>query len=169
MKLSILSSALIISCASAFAPSSVTRTTTTTTSLNLFGGKKEGGGDAKAGMGGMMDQLAMFKKAQELAQKKNEIDKEIAEMEIIGSAADEKIKITVQYVPAQLPVNPSPGYDTVSVDIDEGYLNEVSSEDLSAALVDAIRSGEAKANEVVAEKYKTLEADMAGMLGGLQQ
>ena len=168
MKLSILSTALVISCASAFAPSSVSRTTTAT-SLNLFGGKKEGGDDAKGGMGGMMDQLAMFKKAQELAKKKTELDKEIADMDIIGSAADGKVKITVQYVPAQLPVNPSPGYDAVNVDIDEDYLNEVSSEDLSAALVEAIRSGEAKANELVAEKYKTLEADMAGMLGGLQQ
>ena len=58
---------------------------------------------------------------------------------------------------------------TRGADIVDGSLSEVSIEDLSAALVDAIRSGEAKANEVVAEKYKTLEADMAGMLGGLQQ
>ncbi len=116
-------------------------------------------------MGGMMDQLAMFKKAQEIAKKKQDLDKEIADMDIIGSAADGNIKITVQYVPAQLPVNPSPGYDAVKIDIDEAYLNEVSSEDLSAALVEAIRSGETKANEVVAEKYKSLEAEMAGMLG----
>lgn len=170
MKLSIISATILLTGASAFAPSSTSRiTTTTTTSLHLFGGKKEGKDSGNNPMGGMMDQLAMFKKAQEIAKKKSELDKEIAAMDIIGSAADGKIKITVQYVPAQLPVNPSPGYDAVNVDIDEDYLNQVSSEDLSAALVEAIRSGEAKANEVVAEKYKSLEAEMSSILGGLQK
>lgn len=112
-----------------------------------------------------MDQLAMFKKAQEIAKKKQELDSEIAEMDIIGTAADGNIKVTIQYVPAQLPVNPSPGYDATKIDIDEDYLGDVSSEDLSAALVEAIRSGETKANEVVAEKYKSLEAEMSGILG----
>ncbi len=167
MKIPILSTGLLMACASAFVPSSTTRITPT--SLNLFGGKKEGGDGGGNPMGGMMDQLAMFKKAQEIAKKKQELDNEIAEMDIIGTAADGKIKVTVQYVPAQLPVNPSPGYDAKKIDIDEDYLNEVSSEDLSTALVEAIRSGETKANEVVAEKYKTLEAEMSGILGGLQQ
>ena len=177
MKFSILSTSFLIltsnNYVNAFAPTPTKSliTTTTTTSLNLFGGKKASpdSGNKNNPMGGMMDQLAMFKKAQEIAKKKNDLDKEIAAMDIIGSAADEKIKVTVQYVPAQLPVNPSPGYDAVKVDIDEDYLNGVSCEDLSAALVDAIRSGEAKANEVVAEKYKSLEAEMAEILGGLQQ
>jgi DNA-binding protein YbaB len=174
MKFSILSTSLFLTSnyAHAFAPTP-TKTliaTSSTTSLNLFGGKKESSDSGnKNPMGGMMDQLAMFKKAQEIAKKKNDLDKEIAEMDIIGSAADGKIKVTVQYVPAQLPVNPSPGYDAVKVDIDEEYLNGVSCEDLSAALVDAIRSGEAKANEVVAEKYKSLEAEMTEILGGLQK
>mmetsp|Transcript_21574 Transcript_21574/g.27223 ORF Transcript_21574/g.27223 Transcript_21574/m.27223 type:complete len:172 (-) Transcript_21574:18-533(-) len=167
MKISILSAGLLMTCANAFAPSSTSGMAST--SLNLFGGKKEGGGAGGNPMGGMMDQLAMFKKAQEIAKKKQELDNEIAEMDIIGTAADGKIKVTVQYVPAQLPVNPSPGYDATNIDIDEDYLNEVSSEDLSAALVEAIRSGETKANEVVAEKYKSLEAEMSGILGGLQQ
>lgn len=162
MKLSIFSAFLIAS-TQAFAPSLSSQKTSTT--LNLFGGKKKDGEGGNNPMGGMMDQLAMFKKAQEIAKKKQDLDKEIADMDIIGSAADGNIKITVQYVPAQLPVNPSPGYDAVKIDIDEAYLNEVSSEDLSAALVEAIRSGETKANEVVAEKYKSLEAEMAGMLG----
>lgn len=162
MKLSILSTALLVSSASAFAPSLTTRTST---SLNLFGGKKEGGDGG--GMGGMMDQLAMFKKAQEIAKKKQDLDKKIAEMEIIGSAADGNIKVTVQYVPAQLPANPSPGYDAVAIDIDETYLGDVSSEDLSAALVEALRNGEESATKVVAEKYQSLEAEMSDILGGM--
>jgi len=118
-------------------------------------------------MGGMMDQLAMFKKAQEIAGKKQTLDKEIAEMDIIGSAADGKVKVTVQYVPAQMPQNPSPGYDATGVDIDEAYLSEVSSEDLSAALVDALRDGETRATQVVAEKYQSLDKELQAILGGM--
>ncbi len=163
MKLCIVSTALLISGANAFAPALNARTTST--SLNLFGGKKEGGDGG--GMGGMMDQLAMFKKAQEIAKKKQDLDKQIADMEIIGSAADGNIKVTVQYVPAQLPANPSPGYDAVAIDIDEEYLNEVSCEDLGLALVDALRNGEESATKVVAEKYQSLDKELSGMLGGM--
>lgn len=169
MKFSILSTAILISSASAFAPSSNVRTLSTT-SLNLFGGKKDGGDAAKGGgpMGGMMDQLAMFKKAQEIAKKKQDLDQEIAELDIIGTAADGKIKVTVQYVPAQLPANPTPGFDTTSIDIDEEYLNEVSSEDLSSALVDALRDGETSATKLVAEKYQSLDKELSSILGGMQ-
>eukprot|EP00558_Chaetoceros_sp_UNC1202_P007228 CAMPEP_0197247488 /NCGR_PEP_ID=MMETSP1429-20130617/29226_1 /TAXON_ID=49237 /ORGANISM="Chaetoceros sp., Strain UNC1202" /LENGTH=173 /DNA_ID=CAMNT_0042708405 /DNA_START=69 /DNA_END=590 /DNA_ORIENTATION=- len=165
MKLSILSTVLLISSASAFAPS-INSSPASSTSLNLFGGKKEGG--EGGGMGGMMDQLAMFKKAQEIAKKKADLDKDIAAMDIIGSAADGKIKVTVQYVPAQLPVNPSPGYDTTSIDIDEEYLAGVSSEDLSAALVDALRDGETSATKIVAEKYQSLDKELSGIMAGMQ-
>jgi DNA-binding protein YbaB len=119
-------------------------------------------------MGGMMDQLAMFKKAQEIAKKKQDLDQEIAELDIIGTAADGKIKVTVQYVPAQLPANPTPGFDTTSIDIDEEYLNEVSSEDLSSALVDALRDGETSATKLVAEKYQSLDKELSSILGGMQ-
>lgn len=53
------------------------------------------------------------------------------------------------------------------MDIDEAYLKEVSCEDLSAALVEAIRNGEKEAMERVAVKYKSLEEDMQGILGGM--
>ena len=109
----------------------------------------------------------MFKKAQEIASKKNELDKELAAENIVGEAADGNIKITVQYVPPQLPMNPTPGYEAKAVDIDEAYLNEVSAEDLSAALVEAIRNGEKAAMERVAEKYKSLEEDMRSIMGGM--
>ena len=109
----------------------------------------------------------MFKKAQEIASKKAELDKELSKENIVGNAADGKISITVQYVPPQLPMNPTPGYEAKAVDIDEEYLKEVSSEDLSAALVEAIRDGEKNAMEKVAEKYKSLEEDMKGILGGM--
>lgn len=166
MKLSMFTSIVLLSNASAFAPSMSTRTST---SLDLFGGKKDGG-DKAAGsgpMGGMMDQLAMFKKAQEIAQKKKQLDDEIAKMEIIGSAADGKIKVTVQYIPAQMPTNPSPSYDATKIDIDEAYFESVSPSDLGTALVDAIRDGETAATKVVAEKYQSLDKELSSILGGL--
>ena len=136
------------------------------TSLNLFGSKPKGEGDA-AKQPGMMDQLAMFKKAQELAQKKKALDDELANETIVGTAADGNIEVTIKYVPPQLPANPTPGYEAADVNINEEYLNEVSSEDLSAALVTAIRDGETKATARVGEKYKALEEDMKGIMGGM--
>lgn len=136
------------------------------TSLNLFGSKPKGEGADKPGGPGMMDQLAMFKKAQELAQKKQQLDKELAEEKITGTAADGKVEITVKYVPPQLPANPTPGYEAAAVNIDEGYLAEASAEELSAALVEAIREGEKNAMERVGEKYKSLEEDVKNIMGG---
>eukprot|EP00555_Chaetoceros_dichaeta_P014399 CAMPEP_0198260746 /NCGR_PEP_ID=MMETSP1447-20131203/9634_1 /TAXON_ID=420782 /ORGANISM="Chaetoceros dichaeta, Strain CCMP1751" /LENGTH=180 /DNA_ID=CAMNT_0043948471 /DNA_START=74 /DNA_END=616 /DNA_ORIENTATION=+ len=173
MKLSILSTALLITLtngfAVAFAPQINSNTHTTTTSLNLFGGKKDGAkADGGGGPGGgMMDQLAMFKKAQEIAQQKNKLDDELKGMDIIGTAADGKIKVTIKYSPAKMPTSPSPGYDAIDVDIDEEYLNEVSSDVLSEQLVEALRDGETRATEVVTEKYKSLEAALSGIMGGM--
>ena len=114
----------------------------------------------------MMDQLAMFKKAQELSQKKAAIDKELADEKIVGTAANGNVKVTIKYIPPQLPMNPTPGYEAAEVDIDESYLASVSAEDLSASLVDAIRNGEANAAELVGKKYKSLEEDMMKIMGG---
>ncbi len=108
----------------------------------------------------------MFKKAQELSQKKAAIDRELADEEIVGTAADGNVKVTIKYVPPQLPANPTPGYEADEVDIGESYLGTVSAEDLSADLVAAIRDGEAKAAELVGRKYKTLEEDMMRIMGG---
>uniref|UniRef100_A0A7S2RHR3 Uncharacterized protein n=1 Tax=Eucampia antarctica TaxID=49252 RepID=A0A7S2RHR3_9STRA len=166
MKFSTICAALCVVNANAFSPSLI-QTNRQSTSLNLFGGKKSGGDDAKKGGPNMMDQLAMFKKAQEISSKKKVLDDELAEMDIIGKAADGKVKITVKYLPAQMPMSPSPGYDVAGVDIDEEYLNDTSAEDLSAALMEAIRDGENSANLAVTEKYKVLEADLGGIMGGL--
>lgn len=137
----------------------------TTTSLYLFGSKPKGEG-SQAQQPGMMDQLNMFKKAQELSQKKAAIDNELANEKIVGTAADGNVKVTIKYIPPQLPMNPTPGYEAAEVDIDESYLGSVSAEDLSASLVAAIRDGEAKAAEIVGKKYKSLEEDMMRIMGG---
>ncbi|KAL3811378.1 hypothetical protein ACHAXA_011342 [Cyclostephanos tholiformis] len=145
--------------------SSTSSSTTTTTSLDLFGSKPKPEG-SQSQQPGMMDQLAMFKKAQELSQKKAAIDKELADEKIVGTAANGNVKVTIKYIPPQLPMNPTPGYEAAEVDIDESYLASVSAEDLSASLVDAIRNGEANAAELVGKKYKSLEEDMMKIMGG---
>ena len=176
MKLSVCTSALLVASATAFSPSSVGRSATCSTAaassssaLHLFGGGNKGGGEAKGPGAGMMDQLAMFKKAQEVASKKAELDKELQQTDIVGLAAEDKIKVTVKYIPAQLPANPNPGYDVVAIDIDEGYLADVACEDLNEALVEGIRAAETKATQMVAEKYQALQDDMQQMLAAMQQ
>merc|ERR1712113_1065651 len=64
------------------------------TALNLFGSGNKGGDDKKAP--GMMDQLAMFKKAQEM-------DAELSEMNFSGEAADGKVKVNFKFVPVKNP------------------------------------------------------------------
>ena len=137
---------------------------TTSTSLNLFGSKPKDP-NAQGGGPGMMDQLAMFKKAQELSQKKNDLDKELSNEKIMGTAADGNIEVEISYIPPQLPVNPSPGFEASNVNINEEYLASVSAEDLSTALVEAIRDGEKTATEKVTEKYKSLEEAMQEIMG----
>mmetsp|Transcript_3316 Transcript_3316/g.4796 ORF Transcript_3316/g.4796 Transcript_3316/m.4796 type:complete len:172 (+) Transcript_3316:63-578(+) len=142
-----------------------TTTTTTSTSLNLFGSKPKDPNSPE--QPGMMDQLAMFKKAQEIAQKKKKLDDELSQETITGTAADGNIEITVKYIPPQLPTNPTPGYEASAVNINEEYLEGVACEELSAMVVEAIRDGESKATARVGEKYKELEEDMKGIMGGM--
>eukprot|EP00986_Skeletonema_menzelii_P013451 scaffold7852_cov151-Skeletonema_menzelii.AAC.16 len=143
---------------------SVTQSSSST-SLNLFGSKPKDPNQPQ--QPGMMDQLAMFKKAQEIATKKKKLDDELSNETITGTSAEGNIEITVKYVPPQLPANPTPGYEAAAVSINEDYLKEVKAEDLSVALVEAIRDGESKATARVAEKYKELEEDMKNIMGGM--
>lgn len=134
------------------------------TSLHLFGSKPK---DPNAPQQpGMMDQLAMFKKAQEIAQKKAAIDKELAQEDIAGTAADGKITVAISYVPPQMPARPTPGYEATGVEIDAEYLAGVDPADLSAALVEAVRDGEKTAAALVGEKYQALGEEMKSMMAG---
>ena len=87
----------LLALGSSFAPSQNVslRSSATTTALNLFGTPKDG---EKKGPG-MMDQLAMFKKAQEMAQKKQKLDEELKKMDFTGAAEDGKVTGTFKYVP----------------------------------------------------------------------
>ncbi|CAJ1966883.1 unnamed protein product [Cylindrotheca closterium] len=166
MKITAASFLFFIGVTNAFAPQPVARHQSS--QLNLFGG---GGGNKdgakKAPGGGMMDQLAMFKKAQELAQKKNEIDKQLAEQDFFGESADGKVKATFKFVPVKNPMDPNPDYEAQKFEFDDAWYESASPEDVSAAVKEAIINGINETNDRVAEKYQALQGDLMGAMGGM--
>ena len=144
--------------AAAFSPQPVGRTSSS--SLNLFGG----GGEKKGP--GMMDQLAMFKKAQEVAQKKAALDKELQAEDFKGTAADGKVTAHFKYVPIKNPMDPNPDYEMVKLEMDDDFFEESSAEDISAALKEAYTDGVEACNKAVMEKYQSLTAELGEVFGG---
>lgn len=144
----------------AFSPQPVGRTAST--SLNLFGGGDKG---EKKGPG-MMDQLAMFKKAQEVAQKKAALDKELQTEDFFGSAADGKVTANFKYIPIKNPMDPNPDYELVSVELDDAYFEETSPEDLSTSIQEAYLDGVEACNKAVMEKYQSLTTELGEVFGG---
>ena len=137
--------------------------------LNLFGG----GGNNKDGntnsnkQPGMMDQLAMFKKAQDIASKKKKLDEELQTMSFIGTSSNEQVMVTMKYIPVTNPMDPNPEYESIQFTFpNDDYYNTVSSTDLSNDIKNAITDGIDKTNKMVAEKYTTLQSDLMEALGG---
>jgi hypothetical protein len=162
MKLSLLLSALLVSQASAFTASSQQQSLKSTGALNLFGG---GNKDGEKKAPGMMDQFAMFKKAQEMATKKKKIDEELQKIDFEGVSADGKVKGKFKYVPVSNPMDPNPDYEAMSFEFDDAFFEASSPADLAAAAKSAIENGIEKTNEAVAEKYAALQADLMEALG----
>lgn len=175
MKLSVIVSVLLVSQASAFTASSCSSQYTLTpaskqsssgpniVALNLFGGGNKDG-DKKGP--GMMDQLAMFKKAQEMATKKKKMDEDLQKMSFEGVSTDGKVKGIFKFVAITNPMDPNPDYEAVSFDFDDAYFEAASPAELAASAKSAIESGIEKTNMAVAEKYATLQADLMEALGG---
>lgn len=139
-------------------------TSTTSSSLNLFGG---GGNKDKGNSGpGMMDQLAMFKKAQEIATKKRKLDEDLQKMIFTGASSNNHVTVTMKYVPVLNPMDPNPEYESTKFDFDDEYYNTVSTDDLAKDVEEAIASGIEATNKMVAEKYSTLQSDLMEALGG---
>lgn len=175
MKFSTIVVALLFAQTSAFAPgarqlplsstSSCSRTSPPqhVSSLHLFGGgdkKKEGG------PGGMMDQLAMFKKAQEMAQKKKKLDDELTKIDFTGSSSGATVTGTFKYVPISNPMDPNPDYEAVKFEFDDAFFAAATPTELADAVKEAIKDGIDKTNMAVAEKYQTLQADLMAAFGG---
>jgi len=156
---SIASALVLVAQTSAFAPSS--RHQSTSSALHLFGGGDKKGGDAaKAGGPGMMDQLAMFKKAQEMAQKKKKLDDDLMKMDFVGQSDNGKVKGHFKYVPISNPMDPNPDYEAVKFDFDDEFYESSSPSEIAAAVKAAINNGIEITNQAVAEKYQTLQADL---------
>jgi len=166
MKISVLFLALTCSAASAFAPQtiSIQHATTSSSQLNLFGGGAKKDGEKRGP--NMMDQMAMLKKAQEIAQKKSKLDQELSAMDFVGQSTDAKVKVTIKYVPSKNPMDPTPEYDPVSFEFDDEWYEGVSTEDLSTAVKEAIVDGMTNVNKGAEKKYAVLQSDIAGVFGG---
>lgn len=116
----------------------------------------------------MMDQLAMFKKAQEMAQKKQKLDEELKKMEFSGTGADGKVTGTFKYVPISNPMDPNPDYECTGFTFDQAYFDAATPEELSEAVKAVIFSGIASTNAAVAEKYAVLQEDLMEAFGQKQ-
>lgn len=130
--------------------------------LNLFGGGNKDG-EKKEGGGGMMNQLTMFKKAQEMAQKKQKIDQELAKESFKGSAADGKVTSDIKFQPSKNPMDPQPNYDAVGFDFDEDWYDSASPEEIGTAVKEALLDGINITNLAISEKYKILGEELQGM------
>jgi DNA-binding protein YbaB len=165
----------------AFAPVSkyvcptVTATTTTaspktsppTTQLNLFGGGNKSGDGAVAKKGaGMMDQLAMFKRAQEVAQLKMKLDNELAAVTFEGLGAEGKVKALCKMVPSKNPMDPQPDFEATAFEFDDQWYESATPEELSDAVLEALQDGREKTEIAATEKYKALEEAFRGVMGG---
>jgi YbaB/EbfC DNA-binding family len=161
--------ASLVSSTFAFAPTltpSKSAFNTVSSSLHLFGGGNKGGdSEKKGGPVGMMDQLAMFKKAQEMAQKKAKLDEELKQVTFSGASRDGKVKATFKFVPITNPLDPNPDYDPASFEFDDDFYGSASPEEIAAACKEAIIDGIEKTNIAVAEKYQVLQADLAEAFG----
>jgi DNA-binding protein YbaB len=174
MRLSIAAAALVLALgsANAFAPIAVARhaqSTISTQPLHLFGGggNKGGSGDGGAKKDpGMMDQLSMFKRAAEMAQKKQKLDTELAAETFEGVGADGKVKALCKFVPSKNPMDPQPEFETASFEFDDEWYETVTPEALSAAVMEALKDGTEKTSLAMAEKYKALEDDLRAVMGG---
>jgi hypothetical protein len=153
--------------ASAFAPILPTTTltsSTTATQLNLFGG----GGAKKAGGGGapnMMDQLAMFKKAQEMASKKKKLDEELSKETFVGTSENGKVTGKFKFVPIQSPMDPNPDIDCIGFDFDSEWYESAAPEDIGTAATEVYKSGVDATNKAMMEKYEVLQNDLMASFG----
>jgi DNA-binding protein YbaB len=144
-----------------------TTESSTTTELHLFGGGTKSGDGAVAKKGpGMMDQLAMFKRAQEVAQMKLKLDNELAAETFEGMGADGKVKALCKMVPSKNPMDPQPEFEAAGFEFDDEWYESATPEELSAAVLAAIQDGREKTEMAATEKYKPLEEAFRDVMGG---
>lgn len=130
--------------------------------LSLFGGGNKDGGESKGPGTGMINQLAMFKKAQEVAQMKQKIDKKLAKETFKGIAAHGKVTVECKFSPSKNPMDPQPGNDVAAISFDNEWYDAATPEELSAAVKEAVSDAIKKTNDAMSEKYKILGEQLQG-------
>jgi DNA-binding protein YbaB len=167
MKVIALLTAFLLAGASAFTvtPQSSTKTSS---ALHLFGGgdksaKKQGSPP------GMMDQLAMFKKAQEMATKKKKLDEELSKAKYQGASADGTVQATFKYVPGISPMDMNPDYETTEFKFDKEWFESAEPADIAKNSKEAVMSGIEIINKAVTEKYAVLQEDLMAAFGQIKQ
>ena len=110
-----------------------------------------------------MDQLAMFKKAQEMATKKKKLDDELASETFTGKSADGKVVASCSFSASKNPMDPQPDYKTTKIDLDEEWFDGASPDDISAAVKEALEDGAKVTNKAVEEKYSQLQEDIKNL------
>jgi len=158
-------SAFSLATPAATSTTAATAARSTTSALGLFGGggDKGGAGGDKKGPG-MMDQLAMFKKAQEMASKKQKLDEELKKMNYEG-VVEGKVTATFKYVPIANPMDPNPDYEATKFDFDDAFFESATPDEIAAAVKEAIKNGIEVTNKAVAEKYQVLQQDLMEAFG----
>jgi nucleoid-associated protein EbfC len=109
-------------------------------------------GDNKSGLGGVagiMDSMENFKTAQQVGKMTHSLVYELASTTVEGTAVDGKVKVI--FDGQQRPLN---------VQIDEAYLEQADSSDLSAALTTAMKDAYRKSSERMDEKMKSFYVDL---------
>mmetsp|Transcript_24363 Transcript_24363/g.36141 ORF Transcript_24363/g.36141 Transcript_24363/m.36141 type:complete len:176 (-) Transcript_24363:102-629(-) len=165
MKFLILSIACLVSVSYAFCPLQ-TPSSQATSALNLFGGKKDGKDGSKPGGPGLLDQMALFKKAQEIQSKKAAIEKELGEVVFSGKSENEKVTASVKYVASKSPMDPQPEFSVEGFDFDDDWFNDATPEDLSSAVVEAYRAGVKETQAESEKQFQSLAKDLQEMMGG---
>lgn len=117
-------------------------------------------------MGGMMDQLNMFKKAQEIATKKKAIEEELQLLSFEGKSENEKVTVSMKYLPSSNPMDPQPEFEVQGFSFDDEWFESADTAQLSEAIADAYRAGISATMLGSEEKFKTLAADLQAMMGG---
>ena len=69
----------------------------------------------------MMQYLAIVKNSQEVASKKNSLDKDLHKTKTNGLVVERKVEITIKYVPTTLTSNPNPSYGVSAIGINKVY------------------------------------------------
>eukprot|EP00934_Nitzschia_sp_Nitz4_P004654 Nitzschia sp. Nitz4//scaffold254_size28068//14539//15144//NITZ4_008152-RA/size28068-processed-gene-0.7-mRNA-1//-1//CDS//3329544334//4644//frame0 len=149
--------------------SSTTTTTTTPSSssqLYLFGGKKtESSVKREEEQAKMQQQMELLQKAQQISAKKKAIDEELKQQPFLGTAASGAVHAHVYYIPSINPMDPTPGYDVQEFKFNTTWYDQVTAQELSMAVQEAIQKGIELAHDTVTERFSVLEKEIAEVMG----